>query len=570
MNEITGGELLLQCLKAEGIDAMFGIIDGSHVPFVGLTPKYDISYFNAHHEEAAVHMAEGYSRLKRKISVVIGNPGPGGANMIAGLSSAQGEGHPILAITCTRRTATAQPDRGGAWQATDLYEMAKPVTKYCAYVTRLDRFPELVRTACRAAMTGRPGPSMLVIPDELLTMKIDAEQLRIVPSEKYRVQDMGAGDPQNIHTAAKWLAEAGKIFIHVGKGVIWANGSKELLALGEYLGAALGSSTGARGTVPEDHPHFFSGLDMPAVIMARTEADVVLVVGSRLGEYDGWGMPPLWGDPAKQKTIHIDSDPLSIGLNRPVDLAIVADAGKALSALLQEVKTLTEPRQTMPGLEKYREASASTHAKLMAYLQAPAEHGVNPALLMASLRKGLPRDTITVLDGGNTVLVASAYFPILEPHSFIYSVKMGYLGTGLPFAIGAKAANPDRPVCLITGDGALGFCIMEMETALRHKLPITVVVAVDGSWGMEKSAFLSRGFSEDQFVDIHIDTATRYDLMAEAMGCYGAFVDDINKLPEALGQAAASGKPALIHVVVDPALNVNPPGRDQFKYVRST
>jgi acetolactate synthase-1/2/3 large subunit len=569
MNEITGGELLLQCLKAEGIDRMFGIVDGSHVPFVGLTPGYGISYINAHHEEAAVHMAESYTRFKRKISVVIGNPGPGGANMVAGLSGAYGDGYPVLAIACTRRTATTQPDRGGAWQATDLYEMAKPVTKFCAYVTRADRIPELTRAACRAAMTGRPGPAMLVIPDEMLALKIDTANLRIISSEKYRVHNIGSGDPQSVHTAAEWLAAAGKIFIHAGKGVIWADADKELLALSDYLGAALGSTLGARGTVPENHPNFFNGLDMPAVTMARTEADVVLIVGARMGEYDGWGMPPLWGDPIKQKTIQIDTDPLSMGLNRPVDLAIVADAKKALVSLLEEIKALTAPRESNPGIEAYRKATALNMEQLKTYLQLPAARGVNPAGLMTALRQSLSKDTITVLDGGNTALLASIYFSILAPDSYIYSVKMGYLGTGLPYAIGAKAAHPNRQVCLITGDGALGFCIMEMETALRHKLPLMVIVAVDGSWGMEKSAFLSRGFREDQFVDIDIDAAVRYDRMAEAMGCHGAYVDNIDKLPEALEQAAASGKPSIIHVGVDPALNANPPGRDQFKYVRS-
>jgi acetolactate synthase-1/2/3 large subunit len=569
MSEITVGELLLRCLRAEGIDAMFGIVDGSHVPFVGLTPRYGITYVNAHHEEAAVHMAEGYTRITRKVSAVIGNPGPGGANMIAGLTSAQGEGHPILAITCTRRTATTQPDRGGAWQATDLYEMAKPVTKYTGYVSRADRLPEMVRAALRAATIGHPGPALLVIPDELLTQKIDAEKVMITPAEKHRVQSMGSGDTADIAQAAAWLADAEKVFIHAGKGVLWADGSAELIALGDYLGAALGSSTGARGVVPEDHPHYFSNLDIPAVNQARNEADVVLVVGSRLGEYDGWGMPPVWGDPAKQKTIHIDADPFSIGLNRPVDLAIVADAKKALTALLEAVQAKTAPRTEMPGLERYRESSARTLELMSAFAQAPTSHGVHPAQMVSVLREALPKDTITVLDGGNIVLVSMAYFPILAPTSYIYSVKMGYLGTGLPFAIGAQVADRSRPVCLITGDGALGFCIMELETALRHHAPVLVIAAVDQSWGMEKSAFTSRGFSEDEYVDIGISPETRYDLIAQGMGCFGALVEDIEQLPDAIRRATESGKPALIHVAIDPDLNANPPGRDLFKYVRS-
>ncbi|HTX80523.1 MAG TPA: thiamine pyrophosphate-binding protein, partial [Longilinea sp.] len=358
MNEITGGELLLKCLKLEGVDTMFGVVDGSHVPFVALTPRYQIRYINAHHEEAAVHLAEGYTRISGKLSVVISNPGPGGANMLAGITSAYAEGHPLLAITCTRRSATTQPDRGGAWQATDLFEMAKPVTKYSALVNRWDRLPELMRAAFRAATTGRPGPAMLVIPDELLTLKVDEGRVRLVPPEKYRIRNYGAGDPASVELAAKWLSEASQIYVHAGKGILWAKADQELQALGNYLAAGLGSSLGARGVVPEDHPRYFHLFDNPATAMVRSEADVVLIVGSRLGEYDGWGLPPAWGDPAVQKTIQIDVDPFSIGLNRPVDLAIIADAKMALQALLQAIKARTAPREAMPGLARYREMTA--------------------------------------------------------------------------------------------------------------------------------------------------------------------------------------------------------------------
>jgi len=139
MPEITVGELLMQSLKAEGVDLMVGIVDGAHIPLVVHAKPYGVRYVNAHHEEAAVHIAEGYARIARKPAVALGNPGPGGANMLAGLSSAYGEGHPVVAIACTRRSAVNYPDRGGAWQATDLVEMARPITKYSALIARWDR-----------------------------------------------------------------------------------------------------------------------------------------------------------------------------------------------------------------------------------------------------------------------------------------------------------------------------------------------------------------------------------------------------------------------------------------------
>ena len=569
MAEITVGELLMQCLHAEGVDMMAGIIDGAHIPFVVHAERYGVRYVNGHHEEAVVHIAEGYARIAHKPAVVFGNPGPGGANMLAGLTSAYGEGHPVIAIACSRRTAVNYPDRGGAWQATDLVAMAKPITKYSALIARWERVPEMVRAAFRAATTGRPGPALLVIPDEMLAMKIDTGKLRITPAVNNRVLSLGAGDPTQIEQAADLLANAKRPFIYAGKGALWAGASQELVALGDYLAAGMGSSVGARGVIPEDHPHYFHLFDMQTTALVRNEADVVLVVGARLGEYDGWGMPPAWGDPARQKTIQIDADPLCIGVNRPVDLGIVADARAALAALLQAVQSKVGPRATMPDLMRYREQSAAMLTRGMQFLQASSGHGVNPGQMVMVVNQFFPRDAVTVLDGGNTTLWGIAFNPILEPDSFLYSVKMGYLGTGLPFAIGAKLAAPERPVYCITGDGALGFCIMEMETALRANAPVIVVVAVDDAWGMEKTAFNVAGFGPEQHSLVDFSPSIRYDVIAQGLGCYGEKVDELDQLAPALQRAVESGKPALIHVTVDPEVNANPIGFQEFRYART-
>lgn len=569
MSEITVGELLVRSLKAEGIDLVAGIIDGAHIPFVVPLAHYGIRYVNAHHEEAAVHIAEGYTRIARKPAIALGNPGPGGANLLAGLSSAYAEGHPVIAIACTRRGAVNNPDRGGAWQSTDLVSMAKPISKYSELVSRPERVPEMVRAAFRAALSGRPGPAFLAIPDELLAMKIDPAGLRLTPAANNRVVNLGAGDPALIEQAAGLLASAQRPFIYAGKGVLWADASRELLALGDHLAAGLGSSLGARGVIPEDHPHYFHIFDMRASMLARNEADVILVVGARLGEYDGWGMPPAWGDPARQATIQIDADPLSIGLNRPVGVAMVADARGALAALLAAVQARSGPRESMAGLAHYRELSAAMLQNGLAYVQASSGRGVNPGQMVMVANQFFPRDAVTVLDGGNTVLWGVAFNPILEPNSFLYSVKMGYLGTGLPFAVGAKLAAPERTVYCISGDGALGFHVMELETALRAGAPVIVIVAVDDAWGMEKTAFDIAGLGPEHYVDIDIRPGVRYDVIAQGLGCHGEKVDELEQLGPALQRAVESGKPAVIHVVVDAAVNADPIGFKEFRYARS-
>jgi acetolactate synthase-1/2/3 large subunit len=571
MGTITAGELLVRCLRAEGIELATGIIDGAHIPIVVHLPKYGIRYVNARHEEAAVHVAEGYTRIARRPAVVLGNPGCGTGNMLAGVMSAFAEGHPVLALGTLRPRLRSDPARAGAWQAADTESMARPIVKFAATVRQWERLPELVRAAFRAMTSGRPGPAYLAIPDELLAQKLDEGALPpVYPAARYRVTSLGAGDAAALERAADLLAGAERPYLHAGKGVLWADAGAELVALGEHLGAGMSASLGARGVVPEDHPHYFHPFDLGGAGLARADADVVLVAGARLGEYDGYGLPPLWGDPATQTTIQLDADPLSIGANRPVDLALVADAKPALAALLAGVRARSKQRAEVPGLARYRAESAKTMQQGIAYLGQPCSSGVNPGRMVMAVRQLFPPDAITVLDGGNTTLTGVAFHPILSAPSFLYSVKMGYLGTGVPFALGAKLAAPDRPVCVISGDGAFGFHAMELETAAREELPIVVVIAVDAAWGMEKTAFVAQGYGAADWERRGIDLAeVRYDDLARSLGCHGERVERLEELTPALERARAARRPAVVHVEVDRELNTKPPGWEQFRKARS-
>ena len=291
--------------------------------------------------------------------------------------------------------------------------------------------------------------------------------------------------------------------------------------------------------------------------------------GGRLGESHGGGMPPAWGDPATQRTIQIDCDPASMGLNRPVDLPIVADARGALTALLDAVRGRCAARDAMADAQRYAELNADTVANAAPFVLAEPEVGLNPGQMVMAVREAFPRNAVTVVDGGNTTLWSVALNPIFEPDSFLYSVKMGYLGTGLPFAVGAKLAAPERPVYLISGDGAFGFNVMELETALRADAQVICIVAVDGGWGMERSAHRFKGIAEERYQGTEISTGIRYDRIAEAMGCHGELVDTQAELVPAIERSVASGLPAVIHVRVDPELNVNAIGYEQFQYSRT-
>jgi acetolactate synthase-1/2/3 large subunit len=561
MAEMTGGELLLKCLREEGVTVLFGVLDGSFNTFLAKLDDYDMRFVNARHEAAAAHMAEAWTRIRGEPAVVIGGIGPGAANMVSGIVTAFAEGSPVIAISSQRRRSIIYPDRGGSFQTVDLLGLYRPVTKWQAGVREWRRLPDLIRRAYREALNGRPGPVYLEIPEDVMRDSGDPETVRVWKPDQYRPARPGIGDPAAVAQAADWLAQAQRPLLHAGQGVSWAGAWDEFLALGDHLSAAFTTSLGARGVVPEDHPRYFHPLDRNALECARSEADVVLAVGGRLGELDNWGQAPSWGEPGQQKVIHVDADPSSIGLNRPVDLGILGDAKATLATLLPAVKERCDPKDEHDGFERYRAFSKEWQKQLETSL-GDGSGQVNSGQMVRAVRDFFPPEAISVMDGGNTSLWAVCYNPIMGPRSFLYTAKFGHLGTGLPYAIGAKMAAPDRPVYLITGDGALGFNIQELETARRYGVPVTVVVACDRGWGMERSSQLFAQIGG--MVETELVPEVRYDKVAEAFDCHGVKVDEIDQLQPALKRAADSGKPALIQVMVDQMANLAPPGLLEF------
>jgi acetolactate synthase-1/2/3 large subunit len=557
MADITGGELLLKCLRQEGVTVLFGILDGSFNPFLAKLEQYGIRFVNARHEAAAAHMAEAWARIRGEPAVVIGGIGPGAANMVSGVVTAFAEGSPLIVLSGQRRRSIIYPDRGGSFQNVDLLGLYRPVTRWSAGVRDWRRLPELIRRAFREATSSRPGPVYVEIPEDVLRGTGDAESVEVRPAYRDQAAGSRAGDPAAIQAAAELLVGAERPALHAGTGVSWAGAWAEFVALGDHLSAALTTSLGARGVVPEDHPRYFHPLNRNALAAARGEADVVLVVGSRIGELDGWGRPPTWGPAGQQKVIQVDVDPTSIGLNRPVDIGITGDARAVLAALWAEVQQRTAPRPEHGGFESYRALTREWQQELDMTLRGDMG-GVHPGRMVQAVREFFPRDAITVMDGGNTSLWTASYHPILAPRSYLYTAKFGHLGTGLPYAIGAKLAAPERPVCLISGDGAMGFNLQELETARRYDLPITVVVSCDRGWGMERS---SQMFAQlPALVECDLYPGARYDRVAEALGCHGELVEHLGELRPALERAVECGQPSLIQVMVEPMANLAPPG----------
>ncbi len=572
MAEITGGELLLRCLHAEGVQHIHAITDGTYMMVVEalerLGQQLDMRLIVPRHEAAAAHACDAYTRVSGKPAVVMACAGPGAANLLAGMMCAEAEGSPVVAITTTRRSAIADAYlQQGGMQVSRHLEIFKPAVKWNGKVEHWQRIPDMVRHAFRVALSGRPGPTHILIPEDIISRKGDEASVSIQPPQNYRLTTRLPADSEAAQRAAQMLVEADLVNIHCGNGAERSGAAEAVRRLAEHLGCPVTHTIRARGIIPDDHPLCFHPTCMSR-IAANGQSDVVLAVGTRLGELNMWGRPPMFGEPENQRLIQIDTEPTHIGLNRPTDIALIGDARTVLNQLLEAVRPLTIKRKAHAKVAEFRALQDQFDQELNAALDDTTRGPMLTGQILRACNAFFGDDAIFVMDGGNTTLWDIHYHVARRSRAVIYSMNYGHLGTGLPYSLGAKLACPEKPVYCVTGDSAFGFNLQELETAVRHDLPVIILVAVDGAYGMEKSA-QQRQFDREAPWFGHDHAPVRYDQVAVAMGCHGEFVETVAQLTPALERSAASGKPAVIHVEVDPEANVNPPGNWLWAAARS-
>jgi acetolactate synthase-1/2/3 large subunit len=560
MAEITGGELLLRCLHAEGVRRVYAIPDGTYnivlEAMQRLAKEIPCELVVPRHEAAAAHMADGQTRVTGEPAVVMACAGPGAANLVSGVITAQAEGSPVVAITTTRRSDIAYP-HSGAMQVADQLAYFRPVVKWNATVRDWRRIPDLVSQAFRVAMSGSPGPVHIDVPENLLTERGDGDSVEI----RRRLPALAAVPaPKRIAEAADLLVGAKLPNLHLGSGAMRAGAAAPARTLAEHLGCPVTTAVGGRGLLPEDHELSVHPL-CPASVLLHRSADVVLAAGTRFGELEFWGRWPMWAKPLDQRLIQVDVEADHIGLNRPADVALVGDARETLAELMDAVRARTPPRPPHERTQELRRIQADWSAALDAAIADEQRRPLLTGSLFRILNEFFPRDAVMVMDGGNTCMWGVHYHLARAPRALLWTSNFGHLGTGLPYALGAKLAQPDRAVYCVTGDGAFGFHLQELETAARHRLGVLVVVAVDAAWGMEKTSQNRIFGREGQWLGCD-HAPVRYDRIAEAMGCHGDYVETAAEFRSALPRAAASGRPAVIHAVIDAAANVNPPGME--------
>ncbi|HLA76376.1 MAG TPA: thiamine pyrophosphate-binding protein [Vicinamibacteria bacterium] len=575
MSEMSGGEVIARMLKAEGIRHLFGIVDGTYLGLcVGLREE-EIALISPRHETSAAHMAGAYARLTGGLGVCMASNGPGAANLLPGIAVEQGEGNRVLAITSSRRTGITGPERGGTYQYFDQTGVIGKMAKWSERVPSFERLAERLRAALRASWEGRPGVVHLDVPEDVMNGRVKADLTFWEPARYRRTAALPPPDDQ-LDQATDWLLTADRPVLHAGSGVIHAGAFEELRAVAELLRAPVTTSWGGRAAIAETSEVAFPMIHVELVNEIRSQADLVLALGSRLGETDWWGKAPYWGSSRKQRLIQVDQDGQVLGANKPADLPVLAEVRVFLRRLHERLLARQgeiPSAKRNKSLEGYRAERAKARRKLDAAL-GDRSGPMNSGHVAAECRQFFGDDAILVADGGNAAVWANFYHEVRKPNTLLSTFKFGMLGAGCAQALGAAVARPQAPVYCITGDGAMGFHSQEVETAVRNRLTPIYLVLCDRQWGMVKmnqqfalkplKTLLLKSLKADETINTDLGEI-RFDLLAQSMGAHGERVSEPDQLRPALERSRASGKCAVIHVDVNPVSHMWAPGLLHFK-----
>ena len=539
MTQINGGEMLVRVLEKEGVKQVFGLHGGHIDAIFQACADHNIAIYDTRHEAAAGHMAEGWARLTGDPGVVVVTAGPGVTNVVTAVADAYVDAVPMVVIG--GRHLVRDEDKL-LLQDFDGRALMQPITKWSRTVLETARIAEYTAMAFREARAGRPGPVFLEVPMDVLVARTEEESVSL-PYVANCCSSAPASEA--VERTLAMLAEAKRPLIIAGRGAWFAGASAELREFAEKTSTPVVANGPIRGAVPEEgHPMGAGSLMTLAVLSLQPQnsPDLVILLGARVGLFLGGGS---WL-PADAKVIQIDVEGSEIGHGRNVELGIVCDSREALRAFTRAAEGRTFPDRsewaaTLKGAQQawkflYKDALESDALPM------------HPLRLMREIDSFLGDDDVLAVDGGETFVWMQMAATMNKPGRFISYGYLGCLGVGIPFGLAAKIRYPDKRVIVVTGDGSVGLNFAEFDTAVRHNLPIVVVINNDQAWGMVKHEQELRGVK----VLASELGPVRYDRAAEGFGVYGEMVEDPLQVRAALERAFASGRPACLNVMVDP------------------
>jgi acetolactate synthase-1/2/3 large subunit len=538
MAELTGGELVAKVLKQAGVGHVFTLCGGHILPIYDGCLTEGIQLIDFRHEQAAAHAADAYARLTRNIGVALVTAGPGVTDAVTGVANAHAARSPLLLIG---GAAPLGLKGMGSLQEMEQVELLRPITKGAWSVVETRRIPEVLTTAIRTALTGRPGPVFVEIPIDLLLTRIE-DRLAPIPTG-YVHRTRQAADLDAIVQLAHLISRAERPVVMAGSGVYWDDAAKALASFAESAGVPVFMNGAGRGCLPQDHPLAFSH----ARGFALGAADLVIVLGAPLDFRLGYGRPPTFAEEAA--VVMVDSDPTELGRNRPLALGLTSHIGLVLEQLTDALPAALASRFE-EWQRRVRQKEREESERLLA--EASSDRvPINHYRFAHEIVQVVDVNTIVVGDGGDVVGCASKFVPLHRPGQWLDPGPFGCLGVGPSFAIAAKLLHPEQRVLLIAGDGAFGLNGVELETAVRFSLPLTCIIGNDGGWGQIRNPQVAL-WGETRTVATSLPF-TRYDRMAEALGGRGVQITDPKEIRPALERALASGEVWCLNVILDPA-----------------
>ncbi|NIR86872.1 biosynthetic-type acetolactate synthase large subunit [Candidatus Bathyarchaeota archaeon] len=550
---MSGAQAVVEALKRQKVEAIFGIIGGAVLPIYDVLYKTpEIRHILARHEQCAAHAADGYARASGRPGVCMATSGPGATNLVTGIANAYMDSSPIIALTgqvnafATNSSYMIGKD---AFQEADIIGITTPITKYNFQPKKASEIPKIVKQAFHIATTGRPGPVLIDLPKDVQTETAEMKFTDKVTIRGYKPKI--DPHPLQVKKAAELLLKAERAMILAGGGVIASNASQELLALAELLMIPVATPLMGKGCFPEDHPLSLGDMGMHGTRAANKlilEADVLLAVGTRFSDRTTGRLDEFCPD---AKIIHIDIDSAEIGKNVDVDIPIVADAKKTLKAICQSLTSKLQKRESSPWFKRIQEVKEQLKERISG-----GEKDLKPPRLIKELRKILPNDAIVATEVGQNQMWAALHFPVYKPRTFISSGGLGTMGFGFPASIGAKVACPDRPVVDIAGDGSFRMTEQELACSVMEKIPVTVIVLNNSVLGMV--AQWQRLFYGRRYSAVDLGSVPDFVKLAEAYGAEGTRVGSLKEFSKAVRKAMKSEVTTVIDVPISPEEDVFP------------
>lgn len=545
----TGSQIIVECLKKEGVDTLFNYPGGAVLPLFDELLNAPFRKILVRHEQAAVHAADGYARATGKVGVVLVTSGPGATNTVTGIVTAYMDSIPIVILTGQIPTYLIGND---AFQEADIVGITRPCTKHNYLVKEIKDLARILKEAFYIARSGRPGPVLVDLPKDILVNTTEFKYPEKVHIRGYR--PTLEGHPGQIQRAIHLILKSKRPVLYVGGGIISANASRELSQLAEKLGIPVTMTLMGLGGFPGNHPLSLGMLGMHGTYqanMAVMESDLLIAVGAR---FDDRVTGKIESFAPQAKIIHIDIDPTSISKNVRVDLPIVGDCKRILSKILSLLEK-EEVRSFKEGLQKWHRQIESWKAIYpMNYHQ---DQLIKPQFVIEKLDELTSGEAIITTEVGQHQMWAAQFYKFLKPRTFLTSGGLGTMGYGLPAAIGAQVAFPHQLVLNISGDGSFQMNSQELATAVQYRLPIKVVILNNGYLGMVRQwqeFFYEKRYASSSLEGISPD----FVKLAEAYGAVGMRANRPDEVVPTLKKALAIPEPVVIDMTVDPEENVYP------------